>query len=78
MTKMFQKIQQLIDDKDALVFVLIDEVIMPDTFDHSLLFLECFLKGSVKSSSDNETVFWISGGEPDSSQEGLPGGNRTL
>uniref|UniRef100_A0A667ZRS1 Pachytene checkpoint protein 2 homolog n=1 Tax=Myripristis murdjan TaxID=586833 RepID=A0A667ZRS1_9TELE len=25
-TKMFQKIQQLIDDKDALVFVLIDEV----------------------------------------------------
>lgn len=23
---MFQKIQQLIDDKDALVFVLIDEV----------------------------------------------------
>ena len=26
-TKMFQKIQQLIDDKDALVFVLIDEVI---------------------------------------------------
>lgn len=27
MTKMFQKIQQLIDDKDALVFVLIDEVI---------------------------------------------------
>lgn len=26
MTKMFQKIQQLIDDKDALVFVLIDEV----------------------------------------------------
>lgn len=77
-TKMFQKIQQLIDDKDALVFVLIDEVIMPDTFDHSLLFLECFLKGSVKSSSVNETVFWISGGEPDSSQEGLPGGNRTL
>lgn len=34
-TKMFQKIQQLIDDKDTLVFVLIDEVIMPDTFDHS-------------------------------------------
>lgn len=26
MTKMFQKIQDLIDDKDALVFVLIDEV----------------------------------------------------
>lgn len=25
-TKMFQKIQELIDDKDALVFVLIDEV----------------------------------------------------
>lgn len=25
-TKMFQKIQDLIDDKDALVFVLIDEV----------------------------------------------------
>lgn len=25
---MFQKIQQLIDDKDALVFVLIDEVII--------------------------------------------------
>lgn len=25
-TKMFQKIQQLIDDKEALVFVLIDEV----------------------------------------------------
>lgn len=25
-TKMFQKIQQLIDDKNALVFVLIDEV----------------------------------------------------
>lgn len=27
-TKMFQKIQDLIDDKDALVFVLIDEVSM--------------------------------------------------
>lgn len=26
MTRMFQKIQDLIDDKDALVFVLIDEV----------------------------------------------------
>lgn len=26
-TKMFQKIQELIDDKDALVFVLIDEVL---------------------------------------------------
>ena len=25
-TRMFQKIQDLIDDKDALVFVLIDEV----------------------------------------------------
>lgn len=28
-TKMFQKIQDLIDDKDALVFVLIDEVGRP-------------------------------------------------
>ena len=26
MTRMFQKIQDLIDDKDALVFVLIDEL----------------------------------------------------
>lgn len=61
---MFQKIQQLIDDKDALVFVLIDEVIMPDTFDHlslSCVFLEelseelmfcywnCFLGGRWKA-----------------------------
>lgn len=45
-TKMFQKIQQLIDDKDALVFVLIDEVTMPDTFDHSFLFLVCFSKST--------------------------------
>lgn len=78
-TKMFQKIQQLIDDKDALVFVLIDEVIMPDTFDHSFLFLVCFLKSSGKSCcSVRETAFWVAGGKPDSSQEGLPGGNRTL
>lgn len=78
-TKMFQKIQQLIDDKDALVFVLIDEVILPDTPDHSFLFLVCFLMSSVKSCcSLNETVFWMAGGKPDSSQEGLPGGNRTL
>lgn len=31
-TKMFQKIQQLIDDKDALVFVLIDEVKIPTLY----------------------------------------------
>lgn len=37
---MFQKIQQLIDDKDALVFVLIDEVIVPDTVSLSRVLLE--------------------------------------
>jgi len=32
--KMFQKIQELIDDKDALVFVLMDEVsaVIPERF----------------------------------------------
>lgn len=40
MTKMFQKIQQLIDDKDALVFVLIDEVIVPDTLSLPCVLLE--------------------------------------
>lgn len=37
-TKMFQKIQQLIDDKETLVFVLVDEVIYdscPDCHSHS-------------------------------------------
>lgn len=68
MTKMFQKIQQLIDDKDALVFVLIDEVAMPDTFDHSFLFLVCFWRSSVKSCcSVNEIVLCSAGGEPDGS-----------
>ncbi len=38
-TKMFQKIQELIDDKDALVFVLIDEVISLFT---SLVFTHVF------------------------------------
>ena len=33
-TKMFQKIQQLIDDKEALVFVLIDEVILEINYDY--------------------------------------------
>lgn len=60
-TKMFQKIQQLIDDKDALVFVLIDEVIyarhitpsislpcvLPEELNEELLFfwLNCSLAG---------------------------------
>lgn len=66
-TKMFQKIQQLIDDKDTLVFVLIDEVVVPDTFDHPLLFLVCFLRSSVKSRSVDEIVLCSEGGEPDSS-----------
>lgn len=39
-TKMFQKIQQLIDDKDALVFVLIDEVkinvVLTENFNESV------------------------------------------
>lgn len=74
-TKMFQKIQQLIDDKDALVFVLIDEVI----YARHILYLVCFLKSSMKSCcSFDETVPCLAGGESNGSQEGQPGWNRTV
>lgn len=53
-TKMFQKIQELIDDKEALVFVLIDEVKSMHVFSQAFcIALNC------TSSISNLTLFML-------------------
>lgn len=68
---MFQKIQELIDDKDALVFVLIDEVL---SFFFYIFFNTAF-KNFIYGSHDNVC---LSGGESHSCTERCSGRNRTV
>lgn len=72
---MFQKIQQLIDNKDALVFVLIDEV------NNRLFFIDIYLELNFSCFlyiCIIRLIFCWAGGESDSSQKCLPVRHRAI
>lgn len=73
---MFQKIQQLIDDKEALVFVLIDEVNKCAPL--SFTYLSCDLVVQMEFGSLAVLIGWClvsPGGKFDGSKDCLPSRN---